>query len=137
VNPGCLGLTEVGLGVRVDIEVLAPLDLALEDGDEALEALDAHGLLLVGRGPQLHGLATLRDLGQVVDEALKDVGQREVTVIVDVDVHHALRICARGGDRDYSHFIRPCFTKAFKMYKGSKMYDIFCAMTESSEHCKQ
>ena len=76
----------------VDVEVLAPLDETLEDRDEALEALHAQVLLLVLSGAQLDGLTTLRDLGQVVDETLKDVGEGEVTVIVDVYVHHTLRV---------------------------------------------
>lgn len=36
--------------------------------------------------------ATLRDLGEVVDQALEYVGGVQIAVVVDVDVHHALGV---------------------------------------------
>lgn len=85
---------DVGMGVGVDVEVAAPLDHALEDGDEALEALEAQRLLLGRRGAVVGRVAALRDLRQHVDQPLEDVGRRQVAVVVDVQVHHRLRVRA-------------------------------------------
>jgi hypothetical protein len=89
---GLVVLAQIGLGDGVDVQVSAPLDHALEDADEALEPTDAHALLLVGGGAQFQRLPTLRDFGQVVDEAFKDIGSGQITVVVYVNVHYALGI---------------------------------------------
>lgn len=47
---------------------------------------------LQGGHPQLLTTPALSDLRQVVDEPLKDVSGIQVTVIVHVDVDHALSI---------------------------------------------
>ncbi len=59
----------------VDVHLPAPFHHALEDGHQALQALDAHAPLLQGRGSQLQGAPALGQLGQVVDQSLKDVGR--------------------------------------------------------------
>ena len=77
-------------GVRVDVEVLAPLYHALQDGAETLERLHPE--------TPLERLAALGELREVVHEALKDVGGCQIAVVVDVDVYDDLRLRAHGRD---------------------------------------
>ena len=81
------------MSVGVDVKLSTPFDHAFEDGDEALEALDTQSFLL-DRSARIsvHHLATLGDLGEDVDESLKDVGGRQVAVVVDVQIDDALGI---------------------------------------------
>lgn len=48
--------------------------------------------------PQLLAAAALGDLGQVVDQPLKDVGGIQIAVVVDVDVDDTLSIWRARGD---------------------------------------
>lgn len=49
-------------------------------------------IYLQGRCSELMAGSTLRDLWEVVDQALEYVGGVQITVVVDVDVHHTLGI---------------------------------------------
>lgn len=49
-------------------------------------------IYLQGRCSELMAGSTLRDLWEVIDQALEDVGGVQITVVVDVDVHHTLGI---------------------------------------------
>ena len=48
-------------------------------------------------------MSALRNFRQVIDEPIKDVGQRKVTVIVQVDVDNALCVSADAGECLYHH----------------------------------
>ena len=64
--PTCLGsvlLSQIGLLVGIDVEILGPLDHTFEDVDEAFQALYAHALLLIRRRPELHVVSTLEVIG--------------------------------------------------------------------------
>jgi hypothetical protein len=76
--------------MRIDIEIFAPLDHALEDADEALEALGSNPSKLIGRRTDLESLTAARDFGDDVDETLEDVGRRKVAVVVHVNVDNHL-----------------------------------------------
>ena len=75
----------------IDVEIFAPLDHALQDADETLEAFRPDAAELVWRGANLEGLTTSSYFWDDVDESLEDVGGREVAVVVDVDVHDHLK----------------------------------------------
>ena len=75
----------------INVEIFAPLDHALEDADEALEAFRPDAAQLVWRGADLEGLTASSDFWDDVDEPLENVGGREVAVIVDVDVDDHLK----------------------------------------------
>lgn len=109
-------LTEAGLRVRVDVLVFTPLHHAFQDGHQTFKAFlsqgqflrTPHGIInnhirtqnrttqklihLQGRRAELMAGATLCDLREVVDQALEYVGGVQITVVVDVDVHHTLGI---------------------------------------------
>jgi hypothetical protein len=76
--------------MRIDVEIFAPLDHALEDADEALEALGSNPSKLIGRRTDLESLTAARDFGDDVDETLEDVGRRKVAVVVHVNVDNHL-----------------------------------------------
>jgi hypothetical protein len=76
--------------MRIDVEIFAPLDHALEDADEALEALGSNPSKLIGRCADLESLTAARDFGDDVDETLEDVGRRKVAVVVHVNVDNHL-----------------------------------------------
>ena len=80
--------------IGIDVQLSAPLDHALENGNKTFEPFDANGLLLDGRRAQFHHLAALGDLGQDVHQSLEDVGRRQITVVVDVEIDHALSVGA-------------------------------------------
>lgn len=42
---------------------------------------------------EFYSLSALGYFRKIVDEPLKDVGKVQVTVIVDVNIHHTLGIC--------------------------------------------
>ncbi len=48
--------------------------------------------LLLWSGPQYNGLSTLSNLGYITSEALKYVLQGHITIIIEVEVNHSLRI---------------------------------------------
>ena len=57
----------------INIDISRPLDHALEDGHEALKALDPHGPFLVGCCPKLQGPSSTTQLGKVINKSLKYV----------------------------------------------------------------
>lgn len=77
--------------MRINVEIFAPLDHALQDADETLETFRPDTLELVRRRSDLEGLTTASDFGDDVDEPLEDVGGGEVAVVVDVDVDNHLK----------------------------------------------
>ena len=58
--------------------------------------LNSDGTLLVRCGTQLCCVTALSYPGQIVDKRLKHVVQRQITVIVDVYVHHSLSVWRQG-----------------------------------------
>lgn len=95
--------------------VFTPLYHAFQDGHETFKAFLSQGqflrtphiinnhiqmqnhalqklIYLQGCCAELMAGATLSDLREVVDQALEYVGGVQITVVVDVDVHHALGI---------------------------------------------
>ena len=63
------------LRVRVDIDIPGPLHHTLQNGHQALQPLQPHGLLLVLSSSQLQGPPAAGQLGQVVDQSLEYIGR--------------------------------------------------------------
>ena len=71
-----LVVLDVHLRVRVDIDIPGPLHHTLQNGHQALQPLQPHGLLLILSGSQLQRPSPTGQLGQVVDQSLEYIGCR-------------------------------------------------------------